>query len=265
MSIERHWGRALIFCIANATLGFLLLPVFAVVPASLSAQRFVTLPPSAYSLAWYVEFFTDTQWLSSMLTSFLVACVAVAICGILAVPAALGLRHIEGKARIAIGVLLMSPILLPTIICGVAIYRTAFSLELDGTLAGLVLSHAVLALPIMLANVTVAMAAIQPDWLRAAQSLGAGSWHAFRTIILPLSAPGIAGGATFAFVTSFDEFTVSTFMASDTLKTLPIKIWESVRLDFSPEAAAASTLVIVIAITVSAARTAFSLTGRRRR
>jgi putative spermidine/putrescine transport system permease protein len=235
------------------------LPLFAVVPASLSAQRFVTLPPNAYSLIWYSQFFTDPQWISSMLTSLLVACLTVTICSVVGIPAALGLRQLDGKARTGLGVLLMCPILIPGIISGVAMYRVAFSLGLDGTLVGVVTSHAVLALPTMIANVTVALTAVEQEWLRAAQSLGAGSLRAFRTITLPLIAPGIAGGATFTFVTSFDEFTVSTFMASDTVKTLPIRIWESIRLDFSPEVAVASTLVIIVAAAVLVARAIFSI------
>lgn len=263
MSVRRSWIRIWVFCLANATIGFLVLPLFAVVPASLSAQRFVTLPPSAYSLIWYSRLFTDPQWLSSMLTSLLVACLTVAICSIAGITAALGLRHLKGRAWIGVGLLLMSPLLVPSIISGVAMYRVAFSLGLDGTLVGVVASHAVLALPTMVANVTVSLTAVEPDWLRAAHSLGAGSWRAFRTITLPLIVPGIAGGATFAFVTSFDEFTVSAFIASDTVKTLPIKIWESMRLDFSPEVAVASTLVILVATAVLVTRTVFSITRRR--
>jgi putative spermidine/putrescine transport system permease protein len=70
----------------------------------------------------------------------------------------------------------------------------------------------------------------------------------FRTITLPNITPGIVGGAIFSFITSFDEVIVSVFLAGYANKTLPVKIWESIRLEFTPVIAVAATVMIVLAI-----------------
>jgi hypothetical protein len=56
----------------------------------------------------------------------------------------------------------------------------------------------------------------------------------FRTVTLPLIVPGLAGGAAFAFITSFDEVVVSIFLAGVQAKTLPVKLWETIRVEFTP-------------------------------
>ena len=68
----------------------------------------------------------------------------------------------------------------------------------------------------------------------------------FRTITLPLILPGLAGGATFAFITSFDEVVISIFLSGVQAKTLPVKIWETIRVEFTPVTAVAATILLVV-------------------
>ena len=82
-----------------------------------------------------------------------------------------------------------------------------------GTTTGLVLAHAMLALPYVTLNTSVSLAALDPRLELAAAGLGAGPLRVFRTVTLPQILPGIFGGAIFAFVTSFDEVVLSVFLA----------------------------------------------------
>jgi putative spermidine/putrescine transport system permease protein len=84
--------------------------------------------------------------------------------------------------------------------------------------------------------------------LLAASGLGASPWRVFRTVTLPLILPGVAGGGVFAFVTSFDEVVLSVFLAGPTVKTLPVRIWEEVRVEYTPVVAVAATLMISLAL-----------------
>src|SRR5690606_15075885 len=84
--------------------------------------------------------------------------------------------------------------------------------------------------------------------LRAAAGLGASPWRIFRTVTLPNITPGMVGGAVFAFITSFDEVVVAVFMAGYANKTLPVKMWEAIRIEFTPVVAVAATLMILLAI-----------------
>lgn len=55
-------------------------------------------------------------------------------------------------------------------------------------------------IPYMVMSIYVAMRKIDPDNLRAAASLGASPFHAFRTVFLPLSLPGVVNGCTLVFI-----------------------------------------------------------------
>ena len=79
----------------------------------------------------------------------------------------------------------------------------------------------------------------------AAASLGANPLRTFFTVTVPLIAPGVAAGAVFAFVTSFDEVIVSQFMVSPALQTLPIAMYASVTRSTDPTIAAVATLILV--------------------
>ena len=86
--------------------------------------------------------------------------------------------------------------------------------------------------------------------MRAAEGLGAGPWRVFRTVTLPAIFPGLAGGAAFAFVTSFDEVVISIFIAGYGAKTLPVKLWEQIRVEFTPVAAVGSTVILALTVVI---------------
>ena len=78
--------------------------------------------------------------------------------------------------------------------------------------------------------------------------MGASSARVFLTVTLPTILPGLFGGAVFSLITSFDEVVMSIFLAGIRAKTLPVKMWETVRLEFTPVLSVASTLLILLTI-----------------
>ena len=105
-----------------------------------------------------------------------------------------------------------------------------------------------LALPYVVLNVGVSVAALDPRLALAASGLGASPWRVFRTVTLPAILPGMLGGGIFAFVTSFDEVVLAVFLAGPSFKTLPVRIWEEVRVEYTPIVAVAATIMLVLAL-----------------
>ena len=134
------------------------------------------------------------------------------------------------------------------IVLAVGLYALARAAGLVGTTTGLVLAHTMLALPYVALNVGVSVAALDPQLNLAAAGLGAGGWRIFRTVTLPLIMPGVVGGGVFAFVTSFDEVVLSIFLAGPAVKTLPVRIWEEIRVEYTPVVAVAATMMIAFAL-----------------
>ena len=82
----------------------------------------------------------------------------------------------------------------------------------------------------------------------AAADLYASPWQAFRRVTLPLLFPGILSGAALAFITSFDDFTITQLIAGPGQTTLPLYIWSQIRLPLTPEINAVSTILLLISI-----------------
>ncbi|HMO28141.1 ABC transporter permease [Enterovirga sp.] len=246
-------ARTASYVVGSLTLAFLVAPLAAVVPASFNRASFIQLPPAAYSMRWYEAFFSDPEWLSSFWVSVRVAILATACSLAIGTLAALGLERAPPRLRATILALVLSPLIVPVIMTSIALYYVARPLGLHGTVPGLALGHTVLALPFVVVNVGLALRAVDPNCARAAASLGASPWRIFRTVTLPLIAPGLAGAAAFAFITSFDEAVLSIFLSGIGAKPLPVKLWEIIRVEFTPVSAVASSVLIAMTIVLFAA------------
>lgn len=226
-------------------LGFLLLPVFAVVPASFNESSFIKLPPERWSLKWYGALLGDSGWVYAILNSFEIAALATAISVVLGTLAALGVERLPPRWRNVLVGLLLAPLIVPVIMTSIALYYAMRRLGLHGTIGALALGHTLLCLPFVVLNVGVSLNRLDPSLARAAAGLGAAPWHIFRTVILPAIRPGLVAGAAFAFITSFDEVVIAIFLAGVESKTLPVKLWEQIRVEFTPVAAAGSSVILL--------------------
>ena len=240
--------RVLVQALAGLTLGFLVLPILAVVPASVNPLSHLRIPPPGVSTRWYREFFRDPEWLTALGTSVRVALLTTALALVLGVLAALGLERLGGRLRQLFTGLVLAPLIVPVIMTSVALYYVGQRVGLVGTTLGMAAGHALMALPFVVLNVGVSLRGLDPMLPRAAAGLGASPWHAFRTVTLPLILPGVVGGAVFAFITSFDEVVISIFLAGVGAKTLPVKMWEVIRVEITPVAAVASTLFVALTV-----------------
>ncbi|MBV9754602.1 MAG: ABC transporter permease [Hyphomicrobiales bacterium] len=247
--MARAIGLKLFAALASA---IIVLPVIAVIPVAFSAHSYARLPPEAWSLRWWAAFFADPTWFAALIVSLEVAVLSAVACIVLGTSAALGMNRLPPVARKLLAGVFLGPIIAPTIVLAVGLYSLARSVGLVGSLLGLVIAHTMLAMPYAVLNIGVSLAALDPRLALAAAGLGADRWRIFRTITLPLILPGIAGGAVFAFVTSFDEVVLAIFLSGPQVKTLPVRIWEEIRVEYTPVVAVAATIMIVLAITGAA-------------
>jgi putative spermidine/putrescine transport system permease protein len=222
--------------------------LLAVVPAAFSDKSFIRLPPETWSLRWWRVFFADPSWRRALMTSLEVAALSAALSILAGTAAALGIQRSGPTLRTLLTGLFVGPVVAPVIVLAVALYAIARSFGLVGTTTALVIAHTMLALPYVALNVGVSLAALDPRLDLAAAGLGAGPWRIFRTVTLPLIAPGIIGGGVFAFITSFDEVVLSIFLAGPTVKTLPVRIWEEIRVEYTPVVAVAATVMVALAL-----------------
>ena len=85
---------------------------------------------------------------------------------------------------------------------------------------------------------------------QAAMSLGASPLRAFVQVTLPIIRPAVVVSAFFAFIHSFDEVVIASFVGGRANATLPVRMWVDVRQDIKPTLAAVSSLLIVFTIVI---------------
>jgi putative spermidine/putrescine transport system permease protein len=234
---------------------FLIAPLFVILPLSFNAEQYIhfsakmlALDPEGFSLRWYEDMIYGTKnpWGLATKNSLIIAFFATIGSTILGTVAALGLssRHMPYKA--AFMALLISPMIVPLIISGTAIFFFMAKVGLAATHTGIILSHIILGTPFVVITVTATLTGFDHSVTRAAASLGSNPVNTFMKVTLPLIMPGVISGALFAFVTSFDEVVVVLFLAGLENTTIPIQMWVGLREQLSPTIMAVATCLIVM-------------------
>jgi putative spermidine/putrescine transport system permease protein len=247
---------------------YLVAPVLIVIPLSFSSAQYLTFPPPGFSLRWYETFFTNSAWINATLFSVRVGLVCAAIALLLGLLASVALVRFNLTGRKAIFILLILPIVVPEIITALAIYFVFARAQFTGSLLSIAIAQSILALPYVILVVSPALRNLDPQFEQAARSLGAGPLRTFRFVIFPLLRPSIIAAALFGFLASFDNLLVALFLAGPGAITLPIKMWEGLRLEINPLIAAVSTIEIIFSIVILLAAgqiqwSGFGSSGRR--
>lgn len=238
-------GRAALIGFSALILAFLVIPILAVIPLSLNPTSFLVFPEGEFSLRWYRTLAESPQWSRAFGNSLTIAVATMLIATPLGTLAAIGLADMHSRAKTAILALITAPLVVPVVVVAVAFYFLFAPLGLVNGSLGLIIAHSTLAVPFVVITVHAALRDLDTELLRAAASLGAPPLTILIHILVPLIAPGVAAGAVFAFMTSFDETTVTLFIAGPEQRTLPIQMFEGVREQISPAIAAAATLLVI--------------------
>ncbi len=238
-------GRAILVVYCTLVFAFLVLPTLAVIPISLNPSSFLVFPTEGLSLRWYRLLFDSPEWLRALRNSVSVAFVTTILATALGTPAAIGLARMRSRAKPWLVGLFAAPMVVPVVVIAIAFYFLFAPMGLVNGFAGLVIAHTVLAIPFVVIVVHASLQGFDFELLRAAASLGARPTTVFFRVLAPLIGPGIAAGAVFAFMTSFDETVVALFLAGPDQRTIPLQMWEGVREQVSPAITAAASLLVV--------------------
>jgi putative spermidine/putrescine transport system permease protein len=240
----------LMWALALGALLYLLLPTLIIIAASFTASDFIAFPPQGLSLRWFARLWQLEEVRVAAWRSLYVALGATAIAVALGVGAAFPLVRSRVPGREALNAFLMSPLILPTLVYGLAALMFLSALGVALSVPVLVLSHVAIIVPYVVRTTAASLALLDPQLEQAARSLGANAWRAFVGVVLPNLLPGIGTGAAFAFITSFDNLTVSLFLAGPRVETLPIRLFAMIQFDLDPAAAAISTVLVLLALGV---------------
>lgn len=226
---------------------FLLSPIVVTVGSAFTATDYVAFPPQGFSLKWFRAAFANVEFVHGLWASLTLAVLNALLATTLGTLAALGLTRFRFRGRNAITTFLLSPLMLPAIVLGVALLQFLAAVGMLGTLVGVLLGHLLITVPYAVRLVGVSLAGFEWDLNRAALGLGAPPLRALWEVVLPVIRPGLAAAATFAFIMSFDEVTISLFTTGPQFNTLPVIVFRWVEYSYDPVIAAVSAITILIA------------------
>jgi putative spermidine/putrescine transport system permease protein len=230
---------------------FSIAPVVIILLESLTAATFVKFPPTGLSLRWYLEIPRRPEFVASLTTSLVVAALAAVGSTILGTLAGLALVRYRFVGREVLQGLFLSPLSLPAIVLGIALLQYYSTFAIPRNTATLVLAHVLFTCPYTIRLVSVSLTAFDANLERAARNLGASAWMAFRRVTMPLIRPGMVAGLVFAFIVSFDDISVSLFLASDRAMTLPVRVFTYIEQSSDPFITAVSSLLILIVVALA--------------
>lgn len=239
-------GRILRVVAALLVVAFMLLPTVVMGVISFSGDPYISFPPHSWGVGPYRHVLFGGQWLAPLRRSLFVgasAGVAALVTGTLA---AFAIERARFRGRRAARVLAVAPLLVPSLAYAIALYVVFAELHLLGTRIGLVLAHSILAVPFVVLVVGGALTRVPRDLEGAAMSLGANRGRAWWDVTVKLLAPAFLGGFVLAFLTSFDEVVVTSFIAGVGYETVPKQIFDEIRSGVDPSIAAVGMLLTAL-------------------
>lgn len=220
--------------LATLVLCLAALPIVTMITMSFGSSGTLEFPPRDFSLHWYraawQTFVTadagSAQSMGAALTTSLVVAIAtMLVATAVSVPAAYALSRYRFRGKTFVEQLVALPIVYPLVMLGLALLLVFNALPVELGLVRLVVAHVILTLPFTVKNCAASVASIGPEFEEAACLMGASPRRAFVDVVLPLMRPGVLAGMLFAFIVSFNEFTVTFFLYSVDTMTLPVWLY----------------------------------------
>jgi spermidine/putrescine transport system permease protein len=227
---------------------FTFVPIVIVVLLSFNPARFGTFPMHGFSLHWFVELAHDEAIVNAFKTSVLLGLATSILSTTVGVMASLALVRYRFFGQEMIRTLLITPILVPEVVLGVALLLFMRFVHVERNFGLLLMGHILITLPFVVLVVQARLVGISRTCEEAAQSLGANRFQTFFEVTLPQLLPAVFAGMLFAFTISFDDITATLFWLPPGVETVPAQIYAMLRNSITPEINALGTVMIVITV-----------------
>jgi putative spermidine/putrescine transport system permease protein len=245
--MTRNGPLALIFHTMFVTV--MLAPIVMVCLVAFTPEGYLSLPTNGFSLRWFKTIASYPEFVRAFWISIGLGALSSSVALVFAVPAAIAIARYRFRGRDALTALFLSPLMIPHVVLGIAFLRFFTSIGMGGSFAALIVAHVIVVFPFALRLTLAAATGMDRSVERAAISLGAGGWTLFRRVTLPLILPGVISGWALAFIQSFDDLTMSVFLAAPSTETLPVRMFLYIQDNIDPLVTSVSASVIAITMT----------------
>ena len=233
-------------------MAFLYLPLIYLIAYSFNDGK--TSVWKGFTLKWYTALFNDSQIMTSLGNTLIIALLASVIATVLGTAAAIGIYNFKGGVRSTIQNVSNIPIINPEIVTGVSLMLL---FTFAGTMLGfemgfwtVLLAHIGFCTPYVILNVTPRIKQMDASLYEAALDLGCTPAQAFFKVVVHELMPGIFSGFLISFTYSLDDFVITYFTRGSRFQTLPVQIYTMTHQRINPKANALSALLFVTVLVI---------------
>ncbi len=248
MTPVERLGRGVMWIAAFVTVIFLMTPLVVTVAVSFGSSSVFSLPPPDWSLRWYERLANTRGLWPSLLTSLQVAAFSTAVALALGTLCAIALMRGHFPGRESIATFLISPLMLPGLVVGIAMLQGFKAAGLREAYSSLLIAHVIITLPYVARTVLAALSLFDFSLIDAARTLGCSYPTAILRVLVPALGPAFLTSGMFAFLASMDNYPISIFFTDAWTKTLPIQMLQYVEENPDPTIAAISSGLVLLAI-----------------
>ncbi len=212
-----------------------------------------------FTFKYYEKVLQNDSLIAAFGNSLTIAAISTLISVILGAMAALVLWRFKFKGKTVLDGAMALPIVVPEICMGVAMlvffakvmpWPTGLPWPLN--LGAIIIAHVSFSFPFVAVVVRARLASFNRELEEAAKDLGAGEFMTIRDVLIPHMQPSLIAGALLAFTLSLDDFVITFFTSGPDTVTFPVKVYSMVRFSVTPEVNAASTILIVFTVLLTA-------------
>lgn len=262
--MNKKWNlqKTLWLVLIILSLILVMLPIYVMFKYSIS-DRTSWITGGKYPVPWfpfeptfemYKYYLSDSRFWANAFLSIKVSLLTVVLSMLFGAPAAYSLARFKFNGKAVLLLLILSVRLIPDIsgVIPVAqIFSSSFLNTLPITLK-VALSHTILGLPYVIYIAQGVFETIPVDLEEQVVIMGASKFYAFTRVVLPVAVPGLAAGAIYVFLLSWNEFTFSYFItATSSADVLPLPVYlKSVFGAFTPNPVSIATLSLIVSLPV---------------
>lgn len=212
-----------------------------------------------FTTKYYEKALGNEVLVEALINSLTIAALATIVSLILGAISAVMLWRFRFPFKGAVDGTISLPIIVPEICMGVAFLiffakwlQWPTDLAWPFNLGAITIAHITFCFPFVTMVVRSRLATFNREQEEAAKDLGAGEWAVFRDVLIPHMKPALVAGALLSFTLSLDDFVITYFTSGPDTITFPVKVYSMVRFSVTPEVNAASTLLIILTIVLTA-------------
>jgi N,N'-diacetylchitobiose transport system permease protein len=188
----------------------------AVDPSPLS--RGASLLPGGFTLEHFRSVLVDAGFLRYVRISLIVALGTVLSSGAIALLAAVAVARFRFRMRTQVLIMVLMVQMVPLEALVIPLFLQARTLGMLNSLLGLTIVYLGFSLPFAIWNLRGFVAAVPRELEEAAYMDGANWLRMFRSVLLPLVAPGLVATSVFSFITAWNEFIFALTFLQDSAK-----------------------------------------------